>query len=719
MTATAPSSVPTEPIDPITFEVIRHKLAAITEEQAITLKSVSGSPVVTDATDFNNGIYLADGSIVTMGPQVLFHTGTMSSVIRHIISDYSENPGIHEGDMFILNDPYRGAVHQPDISIVAPIFYRGEHIAWAGSCAHQLDVGGMNFGSWAVSATEVQQEAMLLPGIKIVEGNQVRADIWQMIMGMSRLPMVLGLDLKAMIAANNVAVRRLTEVIDRYGAAVVQDVMHGEIEASEARLRARLRQLPDGTFRAVDYLEHDGHQNLLYEVRVAVTKAGDELTFDFTGSSGQAPGFINCTRSGLIGAVFTALLPILAPDIRWNEGLLKPVTVEVPEGVIVNATWPAPVSSGTVSAVWVATNVSVAALSRLAACSASTSAESAAVTKGSMMVLTMAGVGRGNEPFGTFLLDSTAGGGGAYADHDGLNASGDYCVPRPSIANVESNEAGGPFLYLYRRLLSDTGGAGRMRGGSTVGLALTPHDTAELHAMLIGHGVEVPNSTGLFGGLEGSCNETVLRTGEDASPVGRITDEVTLRGPGGSVSDLGPKPGFFLLKAGDVLAYSFQGGGGYGDPLDRESERVRRDVEEGHVSPESAARLYGLVMEGAEVDVTGTAERREQLRRLRAADGPGGGDTPPAEGALEIGPSLRLLGHELSCRCGQALGPSDGDWKSTVATRVVEAPAHGAHVRLHDELELREHACPSCGTLLESEVARKDAPNLRSLQLSP
>lgn len=717
MSVTEPFTTSSGSIDPITFEVIRHKLAAITEEQAITLKSVSGSPVVTDATDFNNGIYLADGSIVTMGPQVLFHTGTMSSVIRHIIHDYSVNPGINEGDMFILNDPYRGAVHQPDISIVAPIFHDGQHIAWAGSCAHQLDVGGMNFGSWAVQATEVQQEAMLLPGIKIVEGGQLRDDIWQMIMGMSRLPMVLGLDLKAMIAANNVAVRRLTEVIDRYGADVVQDVMTGEIEASEVRLRARLRELPDGTFRAVDFLEHDGHQNVLYEVRVAVAKNGDELIFDFAGSSEQAPGFINCTRSGLIGAVFTALLPILAPDIRWNEGLLKPVTVEVPEGVIVNAKWPAPVSSGTVSAVWVATNVSVAALSRLAACSPSTSAESAAVTKGSMMVLTMAGLGRDNEPFGTFLLDSTAGGGGAYADHDGLNASGDYCVPRPSIANVETNEASGPFLYLYRRLLTDTGGAGRMRGGSSVGLALTPHDTPELHAMLIGHGVEVPNSSGLFGGLEGSCNETVLRSEEDASPVGRITDEVTLRRPGSPVTDLGPKPGFFLLKAGDVLAYSFQGGGGYGDPLDRETEQVRQDIEDGHVTAEAAADLYGMVMKGGAVDEAGTAHRRQQLRTLRTADSPGGTNGAAVEDAIEIGPSLRLSAGKLSCRCGQALGPADGDWKSALATRVVGAAAHGSHLRLHEDLELREHACPSCGTLLESEVARQGTPNLQSIQL--
>jgi N-methylhydantoinase B len=706
--------------DPITFEVIRHKLQAITEEQAITLKSVSGSPVVTDATDFNNGIYLADGSIVTMGPQVLFHTGTMSSVIRSIVADYADSPGIRDGDMFILNDPYKGAVHQPDVSIVAPIFYGGRHVAWAGSCAHQLDVGGMSFGSWSFKATEIQQEAMLLPGIKVVEDGEIRQDVWQMIMGMSRLPMVLGLDLKAMIAANNVAARRLTEIMDRYGAATVESVMRAEIDASEQRLRARLRELPDGVFRAVDFLEHDGHSNALYEVRVAVEKRGDELTFDLAGSSPQAPGFINCTRSGLVGALFTALLPILAPDIRWNEGLLRPVTIRAPDGTICNATWPAPVSSGTVSAVWVATNVAATALSRLAACAPETAGEAAAVTKGSMMVFTLSGQDRDGGPFGTFLLDSTAGGGGAYADHDGLDASGDYCVPRPSIANVENNEASGPYLYLYRRLLPDTGGAGRRRGGVTVGLALMPHDVGELSAMLIGHGVEVPNSTGLFGGLEGSCNQTALRPGDGRTPLGRVTGPETLGADGAEVRALGAKPGFFQLRAGDVFAYSFQGGGGYGDPLERDPEDVRADVAAGRVTEAAAERFYGVIVRSGRVDGAATRASRAAMRAIRL-----GGRAPAREGAPPLDAAGTPAGDHLvaatdgsmSCRCGEPLGTVAG-WKAAAARRVVDAADHGVAVRLHEELELREHACPGCGALLESEVARIGAPDLVSIELA-
>jgi N-methylhydantoinase B len=346
-------------IDPITFEVIRHKLEAITEEQAITLKNVSGSPVVTEATDFNVGIYLADGAIVNMGPQVIFHAGTMSTVIYSIIEHFSDNPGINEGDMFILNDPYRGAIHQPDVSIVMPIFHEGRRIAWTGSCAHELDTGGMTFGSWAFGATDVQQEAMLLPGVKIVEKGVLREDIWQMIMGMTRLPHVVGLDFKAMIAANNVAARRFHQLMERYGVDTVDRVMRTEIDTSEALLRERLKLIPDGIYRARDFLDHDGHANRLYQIQVAAIKKGDTLTLDMSESSPQAPGFINCTRSGLRGALFTGILPILACDIRWNEGVLKPVAIKVPEANICNARWPTPVSGATVSTAWVAQNVAV------------------------------------------------------------------------------------------------------------------------------------------------------------------------------------------------------------------------------------------------------------------------------------------------------------------------------------------------------------------------
>lgn len=696
-------------VDPITFEVVRHKLQAITEEQGITLQRVSGSPVVTDATDFNNGLYLVDGSIVNMGPQVLFHTGTMTHVIRSIIKDFAEDPGINEGDMFLLNDPYKGAVHQPDMSIVAPIFHKGKHVAWAGACSHQLDVGGMTFGSWCFNATEVQQESMLFPGIKLVERGVVRKDLWQMIMGMTRLPMVLGLDLKAMIAANNVAASRLCEIMDRYGTETVQSIMEGEIAASERRMRARLASLPDGIYRSRDFLDHDGHANRIYKFELAVEKRGDELIFDFNGTSPQAPGFINCTRSGLWGAVFAALMPILAPDIRWNEGLMRPVTIKADEGLICNAKWPAPVSGGTVSGTWLVMNVAVAALSRLSAFSPGRETEGQAATKGQMAVLTMAGRDRDGGPFGTFLLDSLAGGGGAFLDHDGLDGSGDYCIPRPGISNVESAEAGGPFLYLFRSFVPDTAGAGRMRGGFATGLAITPHDTDRIDARLFAHGIEVPNAVGMLGGYEGACGMNVLRRANGNDPVADIYDFDSLMRDG--AEHLGAKPGHIPLGERDVLAYTFQGGGGYGDPLLRDPARVAADIASGFLSEAAAKTLYGVVTKNGAVDAKATEAARLALRKRRL-----GGAEPKRAAADDGRPSLRIAQGRFTCACGQDHGLATGDWKAQAVTRVIEPSEHGRYIRLHADLELREHACPACATLLESEVCRKDEDSLVSVQ---
>lgn len=709
--------------DPITFEVVRNKLQAITDEQAITLKAMSGSPVVVNASDFNNGIYGPDGSIVTMGKEVMFHAGTMSTVIRSIIEHFEERPGIRAGDMFILNDPYRGAVHQPDASIVAPIFHEGRRIAWAGACAHLLDVGGMSFGSWSVNATEIQQEAMLLPGIKLVEAGELRDDLWQMIMGMSRLPGLLGLDLKAMMAANRVAERRLLEIVERYGIDTVEAIMQAEVDNSERRLRERLRRLPDGVFRARDYIEHDGHADKLYEVRLAVHKQGDSLTFDMNGTSHQAPGFINCTRSGMVGALLTGLMPILASDISWNEGLLRPLTFIAPDGIVCNASWPAPVSSGTVSGAWIVQNVAVAALSRMVGCSEATRGYGQGVTKGSMTVLTMGGRDRDGGPFATFLLDSMAGGGGAFCDHDGLDPASDYCVPRPEIPNVENAEASGPFLYLYRGVIPDSGGPGRQRGGVGTGLAVTPHDAERLNAMLIGHGAEVPNSVGLFGGLEGGCNENLLWRADGASgpaPIEWGHTPAALKRAG--AESLGPKPGHFQLEAGDALAYSFQGGGGYGDPITRDPDLVLRDWADGYVTEAGALASYGVALRDGAVDEGATAAARRVIRAQRLGHDPDVDDPPPLRiepDEVPMGSTLkRDAGGSVRCACGEDLGPSDRNWKEQAAMRVIDPESHGPLIRLHADLELREYACPRCGTLLASELATHDEAALFEIELA-
>jgi N-methylhydantoinase A/oxoprolinase/acetone carboxylase beta subunit/N-methylhydantoinase B/oxoprolinase/acetone carboxylase alpha subunit len=708
-------------IDATTFEVIHHRLQSITDEQAIALKSVSGSPIVTEATDFCCGLYLADGSIVTMGRQVLFHAGTTSQVIKGVIRKCSEDPGINDGDMFIVNNPYDGAVHPPDVSIVCPIFCDGELVAWGGCAAHQLDVGGMVFGSWCSKATEIQQECMIIPPVKLIENGKIRRDIWEMILSMSRLPFMLGLDLKAMIAANNVAKRRLTAIIDRYGLGTVLSVMNGLIEFSEKQFRARLKELPNGTFHGIDFIDHDGHANRIYKIELAITKDGDSMTYDFSKTSKQSPGFINCTRSGMIGGFFAGTLPMLAYDIPQNQGILNAINIVAPEGIVNNAKWPAPVSSGTCAAVWVTKNATTSALARLLGCSDKYFQEAQAVTDGSMVVLNLAGINQYGEPFGTLLLDPLLGGAGAYPYKDGLDGSGVFEIPLPNIANVETNENFAPILYLYRRFVPDTGGPGKYRGGRSGGLAFTLNDVDSLSATLTTHGVESPNSAGVFGGLPGSCNVNLhIKNTDLLERFSRGDLPSTSEEFHGEVIDLGAKPGEFKINRGDIFEYTWQGGGGYGDPLDRDPELVLQDVHIGAVSPLSAEAIYGVVLSGApeQVDLAHTATLRQRLKNSRLNKA-----TQPAHQILRVRGGRRLLpmGEYLEvvavdnrtvvrCKCGCDLGDASQNWKERAAVLKVGADAAGPRRKLHEDLEMVEFLCPACGVLLSVDIKKRDEP---------
>jgi N-methylhydantoinase B len=711
-------------LDPVTFEVVKHKIWAMVDEQAIALKSVSGSSVVTEANDFNVGLYTREGDVITVGRFILTQARTTASIIRGIVREYGENPGIQPGDMFICNDPWMGSLHPPDVSIAAPIFYEGELVAWAGCCAHQLDMGGMDFGSWCAGATERQQEAMILSAVKFMERGRIRKDIWNSIMNMSRLPFLVGLDFRAMIAANNLAIRRFTGLVERYGLQTVRDVIDELLETSEARMRQRLRELPDGVYQALDFLDHDGHEDRLYRVQLTLTKDGDRLDLDFTGSSPQAPGFINCTEAGLVAGVCAGLIPVLAYDIPFNEGLMRPVQIHAPSGTVCNAESPAPSSMASVGAVYAVTSVVVSALSQLVGSSPRSRSESQARTRGSFVVLNLGGRDQYDEPFGTMLLDGLAGGGGAFPYKDGLHTCGTFSMLEPNIANVETIESFAPILYVYRRLVQDSGGAGRQRGGLSLGFALTPHDVPSLDTILISHGVSVPNALGLWGGLPGGCTLNRLVRGSDLAQ--RYADgylPTRLEELKGALVDLGPKPGRNRLGPGDVLESIAQGGGGLGDPLSRDPALVARDVGDGAVSREAAAAQYGVVMlppsargqESVEpntghapvaVDIQQTAALRTRMRSQRIADGgrgAGPAERPLAEPAasLRIGDQLFVsdLGgaRYVRCACGHVLGPTHENWRASAVCRRVLSAEAGPLLRLRGELELRAYCCPACG----------------------
>ncbi len=716
-------------MDPVTFEVLKNKLQAIVNEQTITLKLVSGSPIVTESGDFNSGIYLEDGTAVILGQEVISHASTLAHMIRSVIEDCTNNPGINEGDMFFTNDPWKGALHQSDVGIVAPHFYHGKLVAWSGCVCHVLDVGGMTPGSWCTKATECYQEGVAFPPIKIVQGGTLRNDVLNAILNQSRLPFLSILDLKGMLACNNVAIKRVYELIEKYGLDQVFAVMHGLVQRAETGLRRKLSELPDGTYRAVDFLDHDGHENRLYKVAVALIKKGDSITFDFSGTSPQAPGFVNGTEAGMQGGLATPLFITLCHDLPWNGGLFKPVKMVAEKGTLINATRPAPVGGATVMGSRVLMNACTLAISRLVATSPKYRAEARAVAGGTFMTLNLRGASQYGEKYGTMIMDARAQGESAYPFRDGFNSEGAVGSPRSSMPNVETNEDFAPIMYLYRRHITDTAGTGKNRGGNTLGLAFTVITDSPQNAVLCGHGVEVPNSMGLSGGGPGSCvkNELICNTNlREMMKAGQMPGETSELE--GQKINPGAKPGEMVFNPGDVFAYSFQGGGGWGDPLERDPQSVLRDIQIGTISVPWARKAYKVAVNssGTALDLKKTEQLRRSARRKRLAGAGLPGPLPPVSQADAVvlhplGESLevvRLDGiKQVRCKCSFVFGPAKVNWKDKAVKHIASARDYGPYVRLHRELEMREYFCPACGILHSTEVNRKSDPPLCEVTL--
>lgn len=709
--------------DPVLAEVIRHKLMAITEEQRIAFQSISGSPVVTEASDYYTGLFDADGTIVTMGFKVATQGGPMTLAIRMLLELFPRDK-LKPGDVFLSSDPYRAAVHQNDVQVLQPLFHDGELFAWAGFGAHEVDVGGMDFASWCPKAKDVYQEGIRVAGLKIVDQGEVREDVWQFILSLSRLPHLLDLDLRGMVAAGHVSQKRITELLGRYGTDTVSGAMRFMVAHSATKLRARLSAMVDGIYRAEDWLEHDGHANRLYRVSVSIIKKGDSLILDFTDSSDQAPGFVNCTRAGLRGAVVGAMFPSLGFDIPWNEGLLEPVEIRSREGSLVDAKFPAPVGAATVEAVWVAKNALCAAFARMKAVSGQMPDEVQAVSAGTMATVNLGGTDQYGQRFGIHLMDPMMSGFGGWQGADGFDVGGSYSTPIPNVANVESNEFLSPMLYLHRRLKADTAGAGQWRGGSAGGMAFTAHGVAHTEALLMTHGLEVPNSAGLFGGYPGACVEQRITRRSDLlqrQAAGEAPDRSSeLRG---EFEEMGPKPGLIEMRPGDVYETSWQGGGGLGDPLDRDPNAVAQDCERGSLSHGAAIHLFGVVLDddGA-VDIAATESARDHRRRLRLddAEAPTAHQGGTSRDLESIGGALHFAdgGRWFACGCGQHLSARGGNWRDGACRRSLRAEEVGAHIRLHEKLQLRQSLCPACGRSLSVDIAEIGRADIKDIELT-
>jgi N-methylhydantoinase B len=598
-------------MDPVTFSIIRHRLFRVVEEAVITLKHVSGSAITNEGHDLMVSLYQADGSLLMGGVGFLHHLTSAAEACKAIIRRFGGHIG--EGDLFLLNDPYTAALHTSDIYLVAPIHHEGKLVAWSACFVHVSDIGAMNPGGFAPEAQDIFTEGFSSPGIKIIDRGELRQDVWDTILNMVRSPEMVALDLRSMIACNNVARERMLALIEKYGSETVDAACKALIDQSETKLRERLRELPDGQWQSRQYLEVKGE---IYKVLLTMTKKADTLTFDFTGSSPQAKHSVNCSKWASLGGLFAPLFPLLCYDIVWNEGAIRPITMIAPEGTIVNCTRPAPVSVATVGAIQSVNNAACSAIGKMLAASEKYVEEATAVWHANHFAIFMFGNNqRGRLAIG-ILTETFAGAGGARTFADGVDIGGEIPNPISRMANVETIEAEFPIRYLFRRKLIDSGGAGRFRGGLGGEMAIVAHDAPDggIHYVVSGKGTRFPQSDGLCGGYPGAVNDYVwVHAPQESHNVDRFAQSLdAIPGESEPISW-----GVFPLMGNDSLYIRWNGGGGVGDPLDRPPEQVATDVIAGQISANAADELYGVVHKDGAVDAGATEKKRSELRRAR------------------------------------------------------------------------------------------------------
>lgn len=607
-------------LDSVDFEILRHRLWAINDESTATVRLVSGSPVATETGDMNTSIMDAAGDAFVVGCYSLAKASTMTAVVRDILENYQENPGIGDGDAFICNDPYVGAQHQNDTALVMPVFVDGTLIAWSGAEIHIIDVGGPTAGQVQIGARDIFGEAPLVAPIKILEGDTLRRDLEREYLRRSRLPELMGLDLRAKIAAATVARRRLQDVAAEYGTDVLRDAMADMLDYAETRFRQRLAELPDGTWRHRTYIEFAGD---IHTVMTAMEKHGDELTFDFRGTSKQAPAIINATLEALEAIVKGNLCTLLCWGLPWSPSAVgRAVHVKTEPGTLVDAQWPAGVSKSTTTTLWALGKSMTVLVGKMLLCSDQHREHAMASWQGALLLEELFGHTDEGKPFGVTMLDMMAGGAGARTDMDGINTGGYIGSMRIGIANVESYEAEYPILYLWRREQADSGGAGTFRGGNGVSLAYVAHGVSEIETKIVhGIGVEQPMSSGISGGYPGTPNTAILKRNTDvrAKLKGGVLPQ-ELAELSGETEVLPPI--VQTHQGGDDVYHSIAtGGGGFGDPLERPPEHVLDDLGSGAVSVAHAAGAYGVVAVERDgefaLDSAATESARDDIRAAR------------------------------------------------------------------------------------------------------
>lgn len=569
-------------LDPITFEVVKNALSSIADEMALVIMRSAYSPVVRDSMDYSTALCDRHGQIIAQGLTLAVQLGAFPDGMRHLLAQYGND--VQAGDIFIFNDPYgSGGQHLPDIYVIKPVFHGGSLEGWACTMAHHSDVGGIAPGSTAMHATEIHQEGLCLPTLKLYEGGKPNTTLFRIIEKNTRQPVqVLG-DLKAQLAACVIGERGYLRLLAKYGAETLHPYLDELQDQAERMMRAVIRDIPDGTYRFDDWIDGIGDTPVPLKIAVAVTVTGDEVDIDLAGTSGQVQAAINCPISMVNSAAYCAIRCMTSTGIPNCQGYMRPIRIHAPEGTIVNPLSPAACAARGVIGYRVFDAI-IGALAQVVPDKVMAGGE------GGPTLLSIGGRHRGKA---FVLTEVMVGNWGARATRDGVEGISN---PAANLSNqpVELIEAELPLEILHYELVPDSGGAGKHRGG----LAFSRE-----YRLLADDAVFTLRSDrrdhppyGIAGGRSGAPSRNLLMQN------GRT--EVLPTMPMKAIQ----------LKRGDVFRHISAGGGGYGDPHARVAELVLADVIAGKVSPQVARDSYGVVIEAGKVDVAATARRRSALR---------------------------------------------------------------------------------------------------------
>ena len=551
-------------VDPVTFEVVNNALVGVAEQMAATILRTSYSTVIREMLDYSTAVFDLDGRIIAQSCRIPIHLNSMSRSLRTTLDESIPIGEWEEGDIVVTNDPYKGGQHLPDIQTFLPVFHRGTLVAICGTLGHHLDVGGMRPGSYAGEAVEIYQEGLRIPPIKLFERGRLNERLFDLIGCNIRLPDITIGDLRSQTAALEIGRDGVIELIDRYGADTLRACMDEATKASEARLRARIRELPEGRYRGTYYVDDDGVLDEPIRIVTTLTIGDGSIHVDFTGTDRQRRSPINATLSSCESATYFAVLSILDPTIPANYGVYRPIRITAPEGTVVNALPPAPVV-GRNAITHTIVNALTIALAEVVP------ERITAAYYGMSNVYILSGEG-GADGRGWIFFDIEVGGGGGRPAKDGLDC---YSQGIHNLANtpIEMVETTYPLRFARYELIPDSGGAGRSRGG--LGVRRDIEFLDEHGALDTQFDKFKVAPFGLFGGGDGAKGRLVLNP------------------DGPEPRELASKTVALELRRGDVVSMWTQGGGGYGAPGERSTEAIVQDIREGKLSPEAAQERYG------------------------------------------------------------------------------------------------------------------------------